>query len=147
MLSRFKRSGLIGAAVAASTFFSVVVAAAAASTVGIGSGPYAITSGTYWSSVTMTCPTGGTACTGILSLETAYAIKPYPSRPKAKAKVADVAYSVPAGTTKTIKARVYGPALAQAAKTHAVTLRLTAWETGTDTPATSRVAKFTLANR
>lgn len=40
-----------------------------------------------------------------------------------------------------------GPALAQAAKTHAVTLRLTAWETDSDTPATSRIAKFTLSHR
>ncbi len=147
MLSRFTRSCFIVAVFVAA---SVPVAAATTTTaaVGIGSGPYVITPGTYWSSITMTCPTGAaTACTGVLSLETATAIKPYPSRPKAKAKVADVAYSVPAGTTKKLKARIYGPALAQALKTHAVTLRMTAWATDTHTPATSRVAVFTLTRR
>jgi hypothetical protein len=147
MLSRFKLSGLIAGALAAMAFVSIAAAATATATVGIGSGPYVITPGTYWSSVTMTCPTGATACTGTLSLETAYAIKPYPSRPKTKAKVADVAYSIPAGTTKRIRARVYGPALAQAMKARAVTLRLTAWQTDKAAPAPSRIATFTLAHR
>ncbi len=95
----------------------------------------------------MACPAGDAPCNGTLSLETAYAIAPYAGRPKAKAKVADVAYSVPAGTTKAIKTRVYGPALAQAMKTHSVAIRLTAWESGNTTPVAKRVAVFTLAHR
>jgi hypothetical protein len=147
MLSIFKRSRFVLAAATATAFFAIAGGATATPTIGIGSGPYVIKPGTYWSSVTMTCPAGGATCAGILSLETAYAIKPYPFLPKAKAKVADVAYSVPAGATKTIKARIYGPALAQAMKTHSVTLRVSAWEPNMDTPTTSQVAKFTLAHR
>ena len=87
----------------------------------------------------MSCAAGDAPCQGVISLETAAAIKPYATRPKAKARVADVAYAIPAGTTKLIKARVYGPALAQAIKTHRVTLRLTAWESGVTTPVATQV--------
>ena len=67
MLSRFTRSCFIVAVFIAA---SVPIAAATTTTaaVGIGSGPYVITPGTYWSSITMTCPTGAaTPCTRILA--------------------------------------------------------------------------------
>ena len=64
--------------------------ALAATPVQVDSAPYTITPKTYWTSIQVTCPAGDTPCTGVLSLETAYAIKPYSTRPKAKARVADV---------------------------------------------------------
>ena len=120
--------------------------ALAGSSVQVAAGPYVITPKTYWTSLKMSCAAGDAPCEGVISLETAAAIKPYATRPKAKARVADVAYAIPAGTTKLIKARVYGPALAQAIKTHRVTLRLTAWESGVTTPVATRVAVFTLTH-
>jgi hypothetical protein len=135
-------------AVAAATAVVAVSAAAGATTSAaqIGAGPYVITPKTYWTTLRVTCPAGEELCEGMLSLETAYAIKPYPSLPKAKAKVADVAYSVPAGSTKSIRARVYGPALAQAIKTHSVTLRIIAWNKEPAQVA-QRLAVFRLAHR
>ena len=121
-------------------------AALAASTTQVAAGPYVITPKTYWTSLKMSCAAGDTPCQGVVSLETAAAIKPYATRPKAKARVADVAYAIAPGTTKLIKTRVYGPALAQAIKTHRVTLRLTAWESGVTTPVATRVAVFTLTH-
>ena len=145
MMSTRTRS-LLAAIAAIVTVACLTGIALAATPVQVGSGPYTITPKTYWTSIQVTCPAGDTPCTGVLSLETAFAIKPYSTRPKAKARVADVSYSVPAGTTKAIKARVYGPALAQAIKTHSVTLRMTAWESGVLTPVGKQVAVFKLAH-
>ena len=141
------RTRSLWASIAAiATLACVSAIALAASTVQVAAGPYVITPKTYWASLKMSCPAGDTPCNGVASLETAYAIKPYKSRPKAKARVADVAYSIPAGTTKAIKTRVYGPALAQAILIHRVALRITAWETGVTTPVASRIAVFTLTH-
>ena len=141
-----KRSALI-ATCALALFVGLATVAAAATAVQVAAGPFKITPRTYWASVKVSCPAGETPCNGTLSLETAHAIAPYAGRPKAKAKVADVAYSIPAGTTQAIKTRVYGPALAQAIKAHSVAIRLTAWESGNTTPVARRVAVFTLAHR
>jgi hypothetical protein len=144
---RLTRPALVIAATIAALAATVVTAFAATTAVTIDPGPVAITPGTYWASVKMTCASGETSCKGVLSLETAVAIKPYPTRPRAKAKVADVAYTVAPGATKSIRVRVYGPALAQALKAHAVALKMIAWDPSSTTPVATRTATFTLKSR
>jgi hypothetical protein len=147
MQQHLKRPVLLIALTAATFAATAVTAIAATTALTINPGPIAITPGTYWANVKLTCATGDTPCKGVLSLETATAIKPYPTRPKAKAKVADVAYSVPAGTMQTVRVRVYGPALAQALKAHAVILKMTAWDPNSPAPVGTRTATFTLKSR
>jgi len=147
MQQRLNRPALLIALTAAAIAATAATAIAATTALTINPGPIAITPGTYWASVKLNCATGDTPCKGVLSLETAVAIKPYPTRPKAKAKVADVGYTVPSGTTQSVRVRVYGPALAQALKAHAVILRMTAWDPNSTVPVATRTATFTLKGR
>jgi hypothetical protein len=147
MQEHLKRPALLIAITAAAFAATAVTAVAATTALTINPGPIAITPGTYWANVKLTCATADTPCKGVLSVETAAAIKPYPTRPKAKAKVADVPYTVPPATTRSVRVRVYGPALAQALKTHAVILKMTAWDPNSTAPVGTRTATFTLESR
>ena len=89
----------------------------------LGTGKIAVNKN-YRYTIDLTCPAGPALCEGILSIDTANAIKPYRTYPKKKWIVGAFPYKVAAGATAKVPARILGGGAAQLALTGSVKIRV-----------------------
>lgn len=137
---------ILTALAAALAVAACVVATAAGSTptVTVATKAVAIKPTTKAFTIAVTCLSPDASCTGVLDVRTAGKVKPYSSIAAKVATVGAFAFDVPAGTTKAVKGRVYGPALAEAMLRGRVRLSITPRTTGVGALGPTKNVLFTL---
>jgi hypothetical protein len=123
--TRFARTTVVVLALAAlATAGSAAALAQTGDPITLGPGSIAVDKN-YRFSINLTCPASAeaTPCEGILSIWTAYAIKPYRTIAKKKWVVGAFEYKADAGQTVKVPARVLGGGAAQLALTGSVKIR------------------------